>query len=213
MGAAAGLSNTSLSSSTTSASSDAGLTPAATLLSSDLANAIRQLAETLSSTIVELGDVTWSQAALAIFVVFVGALSAYLFNLLHWRMIDKRQKMSGSFLALNALVTDLDSVAVNYWLKDFDPKERVNMQEAEITIKNNIHLIANYIRLLTPLLGNSLSESKKKIFDDFPLVIFDLATGDGFESMSKISSKPKAMKISKLCVEIKTIVLSMNVSA
>lgn len=126
------------------------------------------------------------------------------------RIVEKRQKISGARLALSTLISDLESVAVNYWLRDYTENDRLEIQAAEISIKTKIPLISNYTKLIAPQLGSNISASRKKKFEDFPLDIFDLATGDGFESVSKESSKSKAMKISKLCLEIKATILSLN---
>ena len=185
-------------------------TEAATLLAAGLTKAIEGLTETLSSSLAASGGLTWLQALFAIFVVVVGASSAYGFNYLHWRMVEKRQEISGARMALSTLISDLESAAVNYWLRDYSEKDRLELQAAEILIKTKIPLISNYTKLITPRLGSNISASKKQKFEDFPLEIYDLVTGDGFESVSKKPSKPKALKISKLCLSMKATILSLN---
>lgn len=205
-----GFSEAGLSIINTSAPPGSSVTEAATLLAADLTEAMEQLAETLSSSLAASGNVTWLQALFAIFVVVAGAFSAYGFNYLHWQMVEKRQQISGTRLALSTLISDLESVAVNYWLRDYSEKDQLEIQASEISIKSKIPLISSYTKLITPQLSGNISVSRKQNFENFPLDIYDLATGDGFESVSKKSSKSKAMKISKLCLEIKTTILSLH---
>lgn len=189
---------------------DANVTDACSLPVAELTDAIKQLADTLSSSLAPPNELTLLQASLAVFIVVIGAFSAYFFNHLHWRMVAKKQKLSGVCLALSTLTSDLESVAVNYWLREYNKKDQLEIQAAEISIKTNILLISIYTKLIISQLNNKLSASEKQKFEDFPLEIFDLATGDGFESISKISSKTKAMKISTLCSNIKASILSLD---
>lgn len=179
-------------------------------LIADLTKSIDQLSETLASSLAATGGITLLHALFSIFVVVVGAFSAYLFNFFHWRMVEKRKQISSARLALSTLVSDLESIAVNYWLRDYCDKDRLEIQADEISIKSKIGLIERYTRLISLQLGNNISASRKQEFEEFPLVIFDLATGDGFESVSKKSSKSKAIKISKLCLGMNATILSLS---
>lgn len=125
-------------------------------------------------------------------------------------MAEKKQKLSGACLALSTLTSGIESVAVNYWLREYNEKDKLETQAAEISIKTKIRLISTYTRLISSCLKNNIATSEMQKIENFQLEIFDLATGDGFESISKIPSKTKAMQISNLCLKIKATILSLD---
>jgi hypothetical protein len=176
---------------------------------SDVSGSIDRLTATLPTLLESASSSTFTQAAI---VAFVGAFSAYLFNLFHWRMVEKKLKVSRIGLALDMLVKELESTAVDYWTQDFKEENHQQIHTAEIAIKSKIRLISRYIRLITPKLNTNKTTSTKQKLEDFGLEIFDLVTGDEFESKARKSSKPKAMKIAIRCSDIRALISALDCS-
>ena len=166
--------------------------------------------ESLLSRLMPAQDViALNQGLYGLFVVFVGALSAYLFNYFHWKMISKKNKLSGLCTAFTSLINELERVSVLYWLT---PYQRASQREAhtlEIQIKSNRQLTSRYIKSISLQLSGKQYDPVKKELKNFDQEMFDLITGDGFESQSREISKSKATQISKRCVSIKAAVIML----
>ena len=181
-----------------------------TALSSELGDSIDNLTTTLSSLLEPANSLTFTQFIFAIFVAFIGAFSAYLFNLFHWSMVEKKQKVSRSSLALSLLIKDLETTAVDYWIQGFKEKKHKKIHAAEISIKSKIRLVSKYIVLITPELNTQKTEYIKQKLEEFMLEIFDLVTGDEFESKTREPSKYKATKIAIRCSDIRAVISALD---
>ncbi|MBQ0725278.1 MAG: hypothetical protein KBT50_09715, partial [Cycloclasticus sp.] len=92
------------------------------------------------------------------------------------------------------------------------PYQRASQREAhtlEIQIKSNRQLTSKYIKSISLQLSGKQYDPVKKKLKDFDQEMFDLITGDGFESQSREISKSKATQISKRCVSIKAAVIML----
>lgn len=188
-----------------SLSKKADIVDAIDTLTREINQVADQLAHTLSTSITAASEVSLGQISFAIFVAFVGALSAYIFNHLHWKTVNRNQRLKGIRTAIFELVSKLESLAVSYWLRGYDENMMHDLQVAEVEIKANMRLIAKLVRIIPPeALAGITKEGKQKI-DDFPSEMYDLITGDGFESRSRKISKSKATQITRHCSELKVI--------
>lgn len=181
-----------------------------TALSGDLSGSIDKLTTTLSSLLEPANSLTFTQFIFAIFVAVIGAFSAYLFNLFHWSMVEKKQKTSRSALALSLLIKDLETTAVEYWIQGFKEKKHKKIHVAEISIKSKIRLISKYIDLIAPELDTHKTKNIKQKLEEFRYEIFDLVTGGEFESKARNPSKSKAMKIAIRCSDIRAVISSLD---
>jgi hypothetical protein len=92
----------------------------------------------------------------------------------------------------------LDQVSVDYWLRNYD--ENID-PGVEIKIKSLHRLVTSY----TSSFNGSCPKESKLASDltDFSARIFDVITGDDFESRLRVLSKPKAGAISRQCSQIR----------
>ncbi len=190
--------------------SDSNIIDAINLLRGDISEAIILLSTTLSSINTASEGITLLQFLSAIFVVFTGAFSAYLFSLFHWRMVERKQKISRTGLVLNTLIGELEIIAIDYWIKDYVEENKSDIHATEIFIKSKIFLISKYIKNITPKLNSNEMKDTKQQLENFNSAIFDLVTGGKFESKSRKSSKSVAMLISKRCSIIKAELSSLD---
>jgi hypothetical protein len=191
------------------ASSNESVNKEIALLSENISDAVMRLSETISSLHAPSIGITSEQVYFAVFIAFIGAFSAYLFNLFHWNMVNKKQRKDGISITLSVLVGELESISVTYWLNDYDKECKQKIHATEIAIKSKIRLIVRYIGILSAELNSKKLESKIKELDDFRFDIFELVTGDEFESASRIASKAKAIKISNRCSDVKAMISSL----
>ncbi len=169
-----------------------------------------KLETTLSSFLQNSNNITLTQVCFAAFVAFIGALSAYLFNLFHWKMVEKKRKIARQCFAVIALIDDLEKISVAYWVKDYNAEEIVQIHAEEISIKAKRHLMSKYIKLLSSDLRGKQTSSIKMKLEELDDEIFELLTGDGFETASRVGSKPRAFKIAKRFADVKVAILSLE---
>jgi len=174
-------------------------------------NEISQVLLKLFSALDDSSGITPAQGLFGIFIAFFGAFSAFFFNYLHWRMVEKKKKVSNICLTVIQLLNDLEEMALDYWTKNYNSAEKEKIHIQEITIKSNIFLFSKYIRLLSSQINTNKSSNNVSLessLDD----IFDLITGDDFESTTRAESKPKAFKIAKELSAIKAMIFSLRMS-
>ena len=180
-----------------------------TSLGEDVGEAILQLESTIMSLLSTSSSVTFEKVLFAVFIAFIGAMSAYLFNYFHWKMIEKKQRVSNIGMALNSLVNDLESISIDYWVQDYKVNDIQEIHAIEILIKSKTRLISRYVPIFVCELHSGRNADKIKKLEEFRLDIFDLVTGDEFESKDRKASKPKALQIANRCSDIRAMISSL----
>lgn len=175
--------------------------------SSGISDSIIGLENTLESL---LSSSTLTSLLQMSLVAMIGALSAYIFNALHWKVVERKKIISSVAVELRAIINDLESISMDYWTKDYIEKNRQDIHIAEIAIKSKVRLISRYIKLIISELNVKKTDQNVQKLDEFSLNIFDLVTGDEFESRDRKSSKPKAQKILNECSDIRVTILSID---
>lgn len=177
----------------------------------NLDESIKHLSETISSYHIPSDSISAEDFFFAVLIAIIGAFSAYLFNYFHWRMVRRKDKLSGIFFAFNSLIKEFESIAIEYWLIDYNAKQMQHLNMLEVSIKSRVRLINRYTRLLrskklTPVYNVSILDK----IENFGDAVFDLATGGEFESKNRVSSKSTAIKISNLCSDIRAQITSLD---
>lgn len=179
-------------------------------LNNDVSNAIGDLSKTLESSLSPLQSNLLTQLLFGVLVAITGAFSAYLFNLFHWRMIEKKRIASRITGELSSLIERLESTAVKYWIQDYREQEKEEINATEVVLKSNLRLIHHYIRDSHSIFAVDKKTAISRLLEDFHIEIFDLVTGDDFESITRKASKSKAMKISSRCSDIRAKISSLD---
>lgn len=164
----------------------------------------------ISEAIIQSNDKLSVTALLfAIFVAFIGALSAYLFNHLHWRIVRKTNKSYSTGTDLIDLIQKLEEEALKYWVSSYNSSKKEEILVSEITIKSMIRQIHSQTKVLVNIVDKKKIIHKKKQINNFPYEIYDLVTGGEFESRSRNPSKRKAMRIAKRCSDARANISSI----
>ncbi len=147
---------------------------------------------------------------LGIIVTLVGAFSAYLFNMFHWRMVHKTQQESLVYTALLELIKEIEEIAVDYWLRSYSKGKKADINGDEVRIKSRLRLMSRYVKEISSMSKSRRLESRREKVSEVAVDIFELITGDDFESASRKASRIKATQISYKCADIKATILSLN---
>lgn len=131
--------------------------------------------------------------------VTIGAFLGFFFNRFHWIWTEKEKKKTDLFTKISTLISELETLSVEYWTRDHCEDD----EKTEVYIKSKIRLLTKYVRFV-----DAQQEAIKKELDNFTSDIFDLVTGDEFESKDRKASKNKAISISYRCADINAAVAS-----
>jgi hypothetical protein len=135
----------------------------------------------------------------------VGAASAFIFNLFHWRIVEKRHAITAIGNALIEIISHLEESAIDYWLC----ADISNLKKLEISIKSYNKVNRKLISELNSKISNNVYTSTKVKLTNFGNEIFDLTTGGDFETEALKNEPVKAAKISLMCSSTKADILKM----
>lgn len=167
-----------------------------------VADNIANLDGTLSPALSVTDSIFSTDVAFAIFIAIIGAFSAYLFNLFHWQFVSKREKISRIGEALLRTTDDLEKLSVHYWTSDCHSSNAEETHATEVLIKSRSRLLAKYVDIYVTKgkFKNNHPRAKKLVL--LTCELYDVATGEDFESKKRSASRAKAQKISNMCADI-----------
>jgi len=128
-----------------------------------------------------------------IIAVIIGSIAAYFFTRYHWSFSEKKKIEADHLGKISTLISDIEKISIGYWIEAHNKDDVEN----EIYIKSKIKLLAKYVKNI-----GKEQESKKNDLNDFASNLYDLVTGDDFESHNRMASKNKAGLIAFLCADI-----------
>lgn len=143
----------------------------------------------------------------------VGALAAYLFNLFHWKTTEKLRKLELISQSIIDNTIKIEGTAIDYWLSRSaqNEQEKLRLKHLEITIKS---LLLTQNSSITKLISISRSKQQSEIAEIIKKMnnrLYDLATGEEFESALKPSRPSKCNRISKACAEIRFKLIELSI--
>lgn len=125
--------------------------------------------------------------------VVIGALIGFFINRAQWYWVENQKNKKSLFTKILILINELEALSVVYWTTDRCKDDVKN----EVYIKSKINLLTKYVRFV-----DASQKTIKEELENFISDIFDLVTGDEFESNDRKASKGKAIKIAYRCADI-----------
>lgn len=161
------------------------------------------LATSLTKSIDNATEISTPDIFFGLSLATIGAFAAWLFNHLHWKMVEASERKKAARNVMLELINDLENPALEYWLADFDPENKKTNEAKEIRLKSNLKLVVNQAKSLSELINKSSQTSTRVAIEHYAYDLFDVVTGGEFESHQKKRSKSTANKISDLCIKVK----------
>jgi hypothetical protein len=131
-----------------------------------------------------------------------GALSAYLLNWWHWERQYNSERLLHRCARVLEQIDLFEKVSMQYWLAE-SFVEQSGKKALEIEIKSKSLMLAKMIAKLRSMCRGKLSPGEsiqiKTLFDN----LYDISTGDSFESSIKVSEPVIAYEINKICTKLK----------
>lgn len=168
-----------------------------------IANTIESASEKIAYTISHPKTNPLFSSALLIPIItgLVGASAAFIYNKIHWYSVRKRDEKLKKVDALIEIVISLEEVSVDYWMKNYAKKLSKDNKKAEIKIKSCLSLINTLIQDIIDKEPKRKREILSKQFMEPHDELYDLITGDDFESTSRKSNPSKSDQISSKCLK------------
>lgn len=126
---------------------------------------------------------------------FFGALAAYFFNVIHWFTSEKIRKFDDSVTRLISQMEQLHDISIRYWSSEYQDDLTGRIQD-ESVIKSLLFVYNRVITHFTSTYSDSLNSSDLHYLNASRSVIFDLVSGDSFETSAKKTDIAKCKKIS-----------------
>lgn len=179
--------------------------------SADKVEFIHVISGGLSSVAQAINNSGNSTLSDGVILALAGALSAFAFNLIQKLLDAKSVRLTKSGDAMLLLIKEFEEIAVRYWVRghnslnddaESNTCDQINIKAMLMTLDKNVNL----------MLGNlpfKNRDSNKQKLSAFSSDVYDLASGDDFESEMRPPNKGKAFAISKRCSEAKAIILGL----
>lgn len=165
-----------------------------------VADQLKTITQTLQAA---EGSTLYVALIVGVVSAFAGAFAAFLFSYAQWRITQKREALIAGAKEMLSLVADLEDLATRYWLCAACNLEDSELHTWELKIKNLSKLIARYSSRLKGLPASNDTREITSRIDVLVSQLYDLATGEDFESPARIPSKPIASRIAGRCAEIR----------
>lgn len=132
-----------------------------------------------------------------------GAFVAYAFNLFHWFSTEKIRKTEQLCNSIYTIIDKIEDSSIRYWLTAPDDSNGAITKQLEISIKS---LLRTQISLTESLAKLSKKPSRIKTLQEAQTLnnrLFELSTGDDFESKCRRVRPTRCHNISRACAEIR----------
>lgn len=133
------------------------------------------------------------------------ATAAFIYNKIHWHSVIKREAKTKLLESISDVVNELRTDAISYWLKGYSKKSAKSLLEEEMRIKASLNIINSTITIYV----SQVSKFKRKEIESklrgFHNELFDIITGDDFETQTRKQDKSKVSAISTKCVAFRVL--------
>ena len=149
----------------------------------------------------------------ALYIALIAGLCAttvaFIYNKIHWYSVRKRDARIKIAETIIEIVTLLDESSVDYWMRNYAKKLSRDNKKTEIKIKSYL----GQINILIPSVVQSVSfmsrEKNKKELSQLHSDLYDLITGDDFETSSRKVDVVKADQISNKCLTLRVMLTKL----
>lgn len=179
--------------------------------SADKVEFIHVISGGLSSVAQAINNSGNSTLSDGVILALAGAFSAFAFNLIQKLIEAKSVRLTKSGDAMLLLIKEFEEITVRYWVRGHDTSnsdvesnicDQINIKAMLMTLDKNVNIMLENL----PLKNKAYNKQKLSAFSSD---VYDLASGDDFESEIRPPNKGKAFAISKKCSDAKAIILGL----
>ncbi len=133
------------------------------------------------------------------------ATAAFIYNKIHWRSVVKREAKTKLLESISDVVNELRTDAISYWLKGYSKKSAKSLLEEEMRIKASLNIINSTITIYVSQVSRLKRKEIESKLRGFHNELFDIITGDDFETQTRKQDKGKVSAISTKCVAFRVL--------
>ncbi|ELY3756176.1 hypothetical protein ACX4ER_000943 [Cronobacter dublinensis] len=177
---------------------------------------INEIIETASSDIVYAiqhppkTPLVSSSLITALISTACAATAAFIYNKIHWHSVIKRENKTKLLESISDVVSELRVDAINYWLRGYSKKAAKSLLEEEMRIKASLSIINSTIPIYVSKLSSRSQKNIEPKLRAFHDELFDIITGDDFESQNRKQDKSKVALISTKCVAFRVMLSTIT---
>lgn len=133
------------------------------------------------------------------------ATAAFIYNKIHWHSVVKREAKTKLLESISDVVNELRTDAISYWLKGYSKKSAKTLLEEEMRIKASLNIINSTITIYISQVSRLKRKETEQKLRAFHNELFDIITGDDFETQTRKQDKSKVSAISTKCVAFRVL--------
>ncbi|HGO5343794.1 hypothetical protein [Raoultella planticola] len=133
------------------------------------------------------------------------ATAAFIYNKIHWHSVIKREAKTKLLESISDVVNELRTDAISYWLKGYSKKSAKSLLEEEMRIKASLNIINSTITIYVAQVSKLKRKEIELKLRGFHNELFDIITGDDFETQTRKQDKGKVSAISTKCVAFRVL--------
>lgn len=179
-----------------------------------------ELTGSLSTINETLSSIPSGSIQVALISGLTSVFAAFMFNMLYWYIIESKKKRSNAVKEYLSVLKSLEINSSEYWVNDYTTKDLNFIQETRI--KSELTVLREYSKniymhspkafisfILQKITHGYIQEYKHseriltKKLNSLNSYLYDLITGDSFESTSRKADKKKVQKIITSITKIK----------
>lgn len=139
------------------------------------------------------------------------ATAAFIYNKIHWHSVVKRETKTKLLESISDVVNELRTDAISYWLKGYSKKSAKSLLEEEMRIKASLSIINSTITIYISKESWRRKKDVESKLRAFHNELFDIITGDDFETQGRKQDKGKVSAISTKCVSFRVLLNTIKV--
>ncbi|MCK7178544.1 hypothetical protein [Enterobacter roggenkampii] len=147
----------------------------------------------------------------ALISTLCAATAAFIYNKIHWHSVIKRETKTKLLDSISDVVSELRVDAISYWLKGYSKKSAKTLLEEEVRIKASLSIINSTITIYASKIPRRKRKDVEERLRAFHDELFDIITGDDFETQARKQDKGKVSSISTKCVAFRVLLNTIKV--
>lgn len=182
------------------------------LIQSEIASSSSALNDSLSNLGGILSSIPDGSYQLSIVSGVISALvatfAAFIINYLYWRKVNRYNLLSHyADFSIDQLIS-FKNICIKYWIQD-GKQNNSDLVSSEVVMITSYASLNKSIVMISELIPKKYIEDVKEM-ESLIQEVYDVSTGGDFQSINKGVDKKRAMKVSRLCLELQTILIKYS---
>jgi hypothetical protein len=141
-------------------------------------------------------------------VAIVGALSsviaAFLFNVIYWKVIDVKKRVSSEVAKIEIVLDRFEKTATEYWMYPYNSQKAKGILIKEMRMKADLRLLRDSQKKISNQLFRQITRTQfNTTMNHLIGDLYDGSTGGDFEATQRKADLKRCGEIIRLCTQIR----------